>query len=182
MPYIEYPATPDRLDTRRLDRTRFPACCLPAAVTAVLLGALLLWFTGQLALIGRPPFHSRIGGAVMVFGLAAAGILYGQYRLLERRGNDCGGGWWWNRLLFRILLIPSLGAGMSLPLCCVWCLALAGQCGFGLALPANPHSNLSGHPRPPASAPTHTAALATVLPYGMSSLYLLAAVRHRLSL
>ncbi|MCP2041617.1 hypothetical protein L1281_002226 [Neisseria sp. HSC-16F19] len=173
MPYIEYPAAPDPLDTRRLDRSRFAAHCLPAALAAVLLGGLLLWFGGQLASLGRPVPNRYIGDAVVVFGIAAYGLLFYQYRLLIRRCNDYGAAWQWNTYLYRFSLIPALGAGVWLPLCYVWFLAMGLQCLFGLLLPGNPHSNLSGYPRPRATITIRVLALMAVLLYSVSGLWLL---------
>lgn len=151
MPYIEYDNTPDLFDNRRLSRTRFLAHNLPVVLGFNVLFPLTAWLLDRAAGTTGTSF-GHIGSAVAVFVAAAYLLLRWQNGLLERRCNDAGRGWRVSEWLLKIAAVSAAIGGVlpafGLPVFLViWIQVL-----FGLYLPANPHPNISGAPRPDTSA------------------------------
>lgn len=147
MDYIEYDGRPDPTDRRRLGRFRFAAYCLPLLTAASALAWLTVWLSG-LVRQGAGIMSMRSGDALAVFVLAVYLLVRGQDKLLERRCNDAGRGWFAAEWLCRIGGILAV-TGVVLPVTGVpLVLVLLAQFVYGNCLPANPHPNLSGAPRP----------------------------------
>lgn len=147
MPYIEYDNAPDLFDNRRLSRTRFLAHNLPVVLGFNILFPLTAWLLDKASGTAGTAF-GHIGSAVAVFVAAAYLLLRWQNGLLERRCNDAGRGWRVSEWLLKIAAVSAAIGGVlpvfGMPVFLViWIQIL-----FGLYLPANPHPNISGAPRP----------------------------------